>query len=87
MDVTEAIMINLPLNFVNGHSHCAEEHVSAKNRQLIRNSYGTLSGKKDDELRQDRAEMLPASDSELFTALGHHRGRLHSAGAQLDYVR
>ncbi len=87
MDVIAAMMIRLTLNLVREHLHKAEEYVSAKNRQLGRHSGGTMLGKKYDELRQGRGEMLPASDSDHFTVLGHDRGRLHSAGAQLNYVR
>lgn len=81
------MMIRLTLNLVREYLPNAEEYVSAKNRQLSRHSGGTMLGKKYDELRQGRAEMLPASDSDHFTVLGHDRGRLRSAGAQLNYVR
>ncbi len=86
MDVIAAMLIRLTLNLVREYLHKAEEHASANNRQLSRHSGGTMLGKKHDELRQGRGEMLPASDSDHFTVLGHDRGRLHSASAQLDYV-
>ena len=79
--------IGLTLNLVREHLPNAEEQVSAINRQLSRHSGGTMLGKKDDELRQGRAERLPVSDSDHFTVLGHDRGRLYSASAQLNYVR
>ena len=87
MDVIAVMMIHLTLNLVREYSHKAEERVSAGDRQPIRHSGGAMLGKKYDELRQGRVEMSSASDSDYFSVLGHDRGRLHSAGAQLDYVR
>jgi hypothetical protein len=87
VDVIAAMLIRLTLNLVQEYLHKAEEHVSANNRQLSRHSGGTMLGKKYDELRQGRAEMLSASDSDHCSVLGHDRCRLHSAGAQLNYVR
>jgi hypothetical protein len=86
MNVIAAMLIRLTLNLVRAYSPKAEEHVSANNRQLSRHSGGTMLGKKYDELRQGRAEMSLASDSDHFSVLGHDRSRLHSAGAQLNYV-
>ncbi len=87
MDVIAAMLIRLTLNLVREYLPKAEEHVSANNRQLSRHSGGTMLGKKHDELRQGRAEMSSTSDSDHFSVLGHDRGGLHSAGAQLNYVR
>lgn len=86
MDVIAVMMIHLTLNLVWEYLPKAEEHVSANNRQLSRHSGGTMLGKNYDELRQGWAEISLASDSDHFSVLGHDRGRLHSAGAQLDYV-
>ena len=87
MNVNAVMMIHLTLNLVWEYLPKAEEHVSAINRQLSRHSGGTMLGKEHDELRQGRDEMSSASDSDPFSVLGHDRGRLHSAGAQLNYVR
>ena len=81
------MMIHLTLNLVREYKPKAKEHVSANNRQLRRHSGGTMLGKKHDEQRQDRGEMSLASDNDHFNVLGHVRGGLHSAGAQLNYVR
>ena len=87
MDVIAAMMIRLTLNLVREYLPKAEEHVSANNRQLSRHSGEMMLGKNYDELRQGRAEMSLASDSDHFSVLGPDRDRLHSAGAQLNYVR
>ena len=87
MNVTAAMMNHLTLNLVWEYLPKAEEHVSANNRQLSRHSGGTMLGKQYDELRQGRAEMSSVSDSDHLSVLGHDRGRLRSAGAQLDYIR
>ena len=87
MNVIAAMMIHLTLNLVWEYLPKAEEHVSANNRQLSRHSGGTMLGKKYDELQQGRSAKSSDSDSGHFSVLGHDRGRLHSAGAQLNYVR
>jgi hypothetical protein len=87
MDADAETMIGLTPKFMHSHSLNAKEHVSIKDGKPSRQSGGSILGKKDDKTRQERVERLPGSGGGFFDALGHHRGRLHAASAQLDCYR